>query len=126
MIDTTSTAAAVTVGAAAGLAMNLPPPLVILCAVAGAVVQVWSAHSKDFVFTTRWVAKVLGLVGLYAAFGLFGSALIVTVGPNYTLTAGVANAPMWALAGSLSIFAGLIIMIIRKKFGVEGEKDGKH
>jgi hypothetical protein len=121
MIDSTSTAAAVSVGAVAGLAMDLPPPLVIMCAVAGAVVQVWSSHSKDFVFTTRWVAKVLGLVSLYAAFGLFGSVLIATVGPNYALTAGVAAAPLWALAGALSIFAGVLIVVVKKR--ISGAKD---
>ncbi len=118
MTDVVAPATAAAVGAASALAVSLPPPLVIACAAAGAVIHVWVSHSKDFALSVRWIAMACGLVLAYLAFALVGSTFIV----HGLLGAELARMPMWATATALSLTAGVILPILKKHAKEWGDK----
>jgi hypothetical protein len=137
--DATQTAAAATVSAVGAQFVGLPPPVVIACAVIGAVIHVWFTHSRDFTFSVRWVTVVAGLVLAYSAFGVLGSTIIVSIGhapipagqaPDGVLVGTMrelcrflALAPMWAIAGALSVSAGALLPWIKGWLGRRAKSD---
>jgi hypothetical protein len=118
MADVVSTVAAAGVGASSALATNLPPALVVVCAAGGAIIHVWVSHSKDFALSVRWVTMACGLVLAYLAFGVIGSTFIAFG----LLGANLAAMPTWATAAALSLTAGVLLPILKKRVKEEGEK----
>lgn len=103
-IATATASAALASGIAAGTS-GLPPQDVILWALIGGLVSVWLSRQADASLTLRWAASSLMQLGISAAAGVAGSALVLAVAPAYAMTAPLASAPRWVLAGVIAALA---------------------
>lgn len=103
-IATAATSAALASGIAAGTS-GLPPQDVILWALIGGLVSVWLSRQADASLTLRWAASSLMQLGISAATGVALSALVLAVAPAHPMTAPLASAPRWSLAGLIAASA---------------------
>ena len=101
----TATASAALAGGIAAGTSGLPPQEVILWALAGGVASVWLSREADASLSWRWAASSLMQLGISAATGVALSALVLAVAPAHPLTAPLASAPRWSLAGLIAASA---------------------
>ncbi|WKB53030.1 hypothetical protein [Eleftheria terrae] len=110
-IATGVAAAASTTAVAAGR----PPEEVILWAFLGSLVAVWLDGRRDEPLSFRWGFNVLGLVLVSVLSGIVGSAVLLSLAPEFSLTAPLAKIERWGLA---FVIAALIHRVGPLAFGV--------
>lgn len=100
-----TTTVAVTGALAAALpaaAASWPPGIVVAAALIGGLVSVWLEMQEQIVISLRWLVGVAMHILVSASAGVAGSAIAMAVLPDYALTAPLAKAPQWAIAGCIA------------------------
>jgi hypothetical protein len=92
-------ASSIAIGGGAALAASWPPDWVLLAALFGAVLSVWTSALEVSAPSVRWALGVLGQYLMAVTFGAAGSTALMSVAPLYDWLAPAAAIPhaLWAL-----------------------------
>ena len=116
VIPAVTTAASATSAAASGALSaalsGADSHMIVLGAVVGAALSVWSRKNVPFEPTTRWFrgAVVHALVSVVT--GVVGSTMVMSIAPGYDMLRGLALAPQWSWSVALAAGAHHLFPIL--------------
>lgn len=103
MSDIAAPALAASASAAGATATGLPPQMVLVCAVLGAIIGVWISRPAAADLTVRWLLGAVGLVAAYATAAVLATVIGVPLLEHWEVTKPLAKTPLWAVAGALGL-----------------------